>query len=406
IRLVDRKERKRTQKEVEDAMRQAVSVIPGTDISVGWNRPIYVAILGTDPEGLAKIATEFAEKVKKIPGAVDVETTVQAGMPAYAVRLKPDAVRELGLTPQQVSNSLRAYVTGDAATTWTTPEGDQVDVTLRLPEASRERVEQLRALPVAFAANGTPIALDSVAEIVPVFNPENIRRQNLQRREAVCAGVKDRSPGEVGAEVQKLVERTTLPPGYSFDVGGQMQEQAEAFSGLLAAMGLAVVFIYIVLASQFGSFLQPIAIMASLPLALIGVMLALLLWNSTLNVFSMIGLVMLMGLVTKNAILLVDFANQGQRQGMARTEALLAAGQVRLRPILMTTAAMIFGMLPLALGLGEGAEQQSPMGRAIIGGVITSTLLTLVVVPVIYSYLDEWESRWLRRGVRAGPGEA
>ncbi|MFY7903994.1 MAG: efflux RND transporter permease subunit, partial [Rubrivivax sp.] len=124
------------------------------------------------------------------------------------------------------------------------------------------------------------------------------------------------------------------------------------------------------------------------------------------NIFSMIGIVFLMGLVTKNAILLVDFANQGQRQGMARTEALLAAGQVRLRPILMTTAAMIFGMLPLALGLGEGAEQQSPMGRAIIGGVITSTLLTLVVVPVIYSYLDEWESRWLRRGVRAGPGEA
>ncbi|MFM7506476.1 MAG: efflux RND transporter permease subunit, partial [Rubrivivax sp.] len=218
IRLVDRKERKRSQKEVEDAIREAVAVIPGTDISVGWNRPIYVAILGSDPEGLARIATEFADKVKKIPGAVDVETSVQAGMPAYAVRLKPDAVRELGLTPAQVSASLRAYVTGDAATTWTTPEGDQVDVTLRLPEASRERVEQLRALPVAFAANGTPIALDSVAEIVPVFNPQNIRRQNLQRREAVFAGVKERSPGDVGADVKKLVEQTTLPPGYSFDI--------------------------------------------------------------------------------------------------------------------------------------------------------------------------------------------
>ncbi|MCZ8175252.1 MAG: efflux RND transporter permease subunit [Pseudomonadota bacterium] len=387
IRLVDRQARKRSQKEVEDALRDAVAVIPGTDISVGWNRPIYVAILGSDPEGLARIATEFAAKVKQIPGAVDVETSVQAGMPAYAVRLKPGAVRELGLTPGQVSASLRAYVTGDAATTWTTPEGDQVDVTLRLPEASRERVEQLRALPVAFAANGTPIALDSVAEIVPVFNPENIRRQNLQRREAVFAGVKDRSPGEVGAEVQKLVERTTLPPGYSFDVGGQMQEQAEAFSGLLAAMGLAVVFIYIVLASQFGSFLQPIAIMASLPLALIGVMLALLLWNSTLNVFSMIGLVMLMGLVTKNAILLVDFANQARKAGATVAEALLQAGLVRMRPIIMTTMAMVFGMLPLALAFNDGGEIQAPMGRAIIGGVITSTILTLVVVPVLYSYL-------------------
>ena len=391
IRLEDRKDRKRSQKEVEDAIRTAVAVVPGTDISVGWNRPIYVAILGNDPEGLAKIATDFAEKVKQIPGAVDVETSVQAGMPAYAVRLKPDAVRELGLTTAQVSASLRAYVSGDAATTWTTPDGDQVDVTLRLPEASRERIEQLRALPVAFAgsgsAAGTPIALDSVAEIVPVFNPQNIRRQNLQRREAVYAGVKDRSPGDVAADVQKLIGQTKLPPGYSFDVGGQMQEQAEAFSGLLAAMGLAVVFIYIVLASQFGSFLQPLAIMASLPLALIGVMLALLFWNSTLNVFSMIGLVMLMGLVTKNAILLVDFANHARKAGATVADALRQAGLVRLRPIIMTTMAMVFGMLPLALALNDGGEIQAPMGRAIIGGVITSTILTLVVVPVLYSYL-------------------
>ncbi|MCU0951454.1 MAG: efflux RND transporter permease subunit, partial [Burkholderiaceae bacterium] len=150
-------------------------------------------------------------------------------------------------------------------------------------------------------------------------------------------------------------------------------------------------------------FIQPLAIMVSLPLSIVGVMLALLITGTTQNIFSMIGIVFLMGLVTKNAILLVDFANQGQRQGMSRTEALMAAGQTRLRPILMTTAAMIFGMLPLALGLGEGAEQQAPMGRAIIGGVITSTLLTLVVVPVIYSYLDAWEKRLLRnRAAHAG----
>jgi len=178
-----------------------------------------------------------------------------------------------------------------------------------------------------------------------------------------------------------------LPPGVNIDFGGQMQEQAEAFSGLMGAMALAVVFIYIVLASQFGSFLQPIAIMASLPLSLIGVMLALLLWNSTLNVFSMIGLVMLMGLVTKNAILLVDFANQALKTGATVAEALLQAGLTRMRPIIMTTAAMVFGMLPLALALNDGGELQAPMGRAIIGGVITSTLLTLVVVPVLYSYL-------------------
>jgi multidrug efflux pump subunit AcrB len=387
IALTDRKDRKRTQKQVEDALREAVSRIPGTDVSVGFNRPVYVAILGNDPEGLARVANDFAEKIKKIPGVVDVESTVKSGMPAYAVRLKPGAVRELGLTAPQLASSLRAYVNGEAATHWTTPDGEQVEVLLRLNESQRERVDQLRDLPVAFARDGTPVSLSSVAEITEVFNPEIIRRQNLQRREAVFAGVKDRSVGEVGEDVQKLVKQTSLPPGFSFDIGGQLQQQAEAFGGLLAAMALAVIFIYIVLASQFGSFLQPIAIMASLPLALIGVMLALLAWRSTLNVFSMIGLVMLMGLVTKNAILLVDFANQARKAGATVADAVLQAGLIRMRPIVMTTAAMVFGMLPLALALNDGGEIQSPMGRAIIGGVITSTLLTLIVVPVLYSYL-------------------
>jgi len=387
IALVDRKDRRRSQKAVENAIRDAIARIPGTDASLGFDRPIYVAILGNDPDGLARLASEFADKVKQIPGAVDVETSVQAGIPAYAVRLKPGAVRELGLTASQVSSNLRAYVNGEAATTWTTPDGDQVDVVLRLDESQRERIDQLRSLPVAFAVDGTPIQLSSVAEIERIFNPQNIRRQNLQRREGIFAGVRDRSAGDVGADVQKLIKDTTLPPGYSFDIGGQMQEQAEAFAGLLGAMALAVIFIYIVLASQFGSFVQPIAIMASLPLALIGVMLALLFWGSTLNIFSMIGLVMLMGLVTKNAILLVDFANHARRAGATVAEALLQAGQTRMRPIIMTTAAMIFGMLPLALALNDGGEIQAPMGRAIIGGLITSTLLTLVVVPVLYSYL-------------------
>lgn len=387
ISLVDRKERDRSQKEIEDAIREQIAKIPGIEASVGFNRPIYVAILGNDPEGLIQVTKDFAEKLKKIPGIVDVDVSAKPGLPAYAVRLKPGAVRELGLAAPQVASSLRAYVNGEVATYWTTPDGEQVEVLLRLPQASRERVDQLSMLPVAFAADGTPIPLSSVATIEEVVNPDVIRRQNLQRREAIFAGVKGRPVGDVGAEVQKLVKETSLPPGYSFDVGGDTQQQAEAMNGMLGAMALAVIFIYIVLASQFGSFIQPIAIMASLPLALIGVMLALLFWNSTLNVFSMIGLVMLMGLVTKNAILLVDFANHARRAGASVTDALLQAGLIRMRPILMTTAAMVFGMLPLALALNDGGEVQAPMGRAIIGGVITSTLLTLVVVPVLYSYL-------------------
>ncbi|MBT9456844.1 MAG: efflux RND transporter permease subunit [Burkholderiaceae bacterium] len=387
ISLADRADRKRSQKQIEDAIRDEIAKLPGVEMSVGFDRPVWITILGSDPEVLTQVANQLVEKIKKVPGAVDVETTVKPGLPAFAVRLKDSAVRELGLTAPQIAASLRAYVNGDVATYWTTPDGNQVEVLLRLPREQRERIEQMNKLPIAFAKDGSPISLDQVATIEPVFNPEVIRRQNLQRREAVYAGVQGRTSGEVNDDVKKIIKATELPPGTSFMVDGAGKQQAEAFNGLLGAMGLAVIFIYIVLASQFGSFVQPIAIMASLPLSLIGVMLALLLTGSTLNVFSMIGLVMLMGLVTKNAILLVDFANHARKAGASVPEALLQAGLIRMRPIIMTTMAMIFGMLPMAIALNEGGEIQAPMGRAIIGGVITSTLLTLVVVPVLYSYL-------------------
>ena len=386
IQLTKPYERKRSQSQLEKALRDALKPIPGISVTLG-NQPIYVALLGPDPNVLETEVLKLQEKVSKVPGIADLTTSVKPGIPAFAVRLKPDAARELGLTTTQLAASLRSFVNGDVATYWTSPDGEQVDVELRLPQAARENVSQLDDLPVAYAKDGTPIALSRIADIVPVVNPVVIKRQDLQRRQAIYAGTQGRPSGDVGADVQKIVKATHLPPGYRFDVGGQTKDQQEAFQGLLLAIGAAIIFIYIVLASQFGSFLQPIAIMASLPLALLGVMLALLVTRSTLNLFSMIGLVMLMGLVTKNAILLVDFANHGRRAGLSVPEALLQAGLVRMRPIIMTTAAMVFGMLPLALALNEGGEIQAPMGRAIIGGVITSTLLTLVVVPVLYSYL-------------------
>ncbi|HEU4459641.1 MAG TPA: efflux RND transporter permease subunit [Methylibium sp.] len=387
IQLKSRRDRERSQKEVEESIRSALAPIPGIEVAFGFDRPIYVALLGPEPAVLDAETLKLAEKVRSIKGITDLETSVKPGLPAYAVRLRQDAVRELGITPADLAASLRAFVNGDVATYWTAPDGEQVEVELRLPSASRENAAQLESLPVAYAKDGTPVALGRVADVVPVGNPDVIKRQDLQRRQAIYAGVQGRPAGDVGAEVQKLVDATTLPPGYRFDVGGQTRDQQEAFGAMLAALGLSVIFIYIVLASQFASFLQPLAIMASLPLALIGVMLALLLTRTTLNLFSMIGLVMLMGLVTKNAILLVDFANHARRRGASVADALLEAGLVRMRPIMMTTAAMVFGMLPLALALSDGGEIQAPMGRAIIGGVITSTLLTLVVVPVLYSYL-------------------
>jgi multidrug efflux pump subunit AcrB len=278
-----------------------------------------------------------------------------------------------------VAQTLRAYVNGEVATTWLAGDGEQVQVVLRLPELDRQHLVQMHKLPVAYTKEGQAVELARVARIEPTANPEVIRRQNLMRREAIFASVEGRPAGDVGADVQAMMKATTPPEGIYFDLQGSTKDQQDAFSAILSAMLMAVLFIYIVLASQFNSFKQPIAIMASLPLALMGVMLSLWLTQTTLNLFSMIGMVMLMGLVTK-------------KRGLSVKDALLEAGQVRMRPIMMTTCAMIFGMLPLALALNEGGELQAGMGRAIIGGVLTSTFLTLVVVPVIYSYLVKDET--------------
>jgi multidrug efflux pump subunit AcrB len=252
-------------------------------------------------------------------------------------------------------------------------------------------------------AAGKPIMVPQrpVVQFVPSTSPQVLKRQALERRVAIYAGVDGRPGGDVMNDVQKAMKSIELPAGVRFDVGGDAQMMAETMVGFAIAITIAVVFIYLVLASQFGSFLQPIAIMVSLPLSLIGVLVALLVTKTTLNIFSVIGIVMLMGLVTKNAILLVDFANHGQREGKSQWQALMDAGQVRLRPILMTTLAMIFGMLPMAIGGGDGGQLLAPMGRAVIGGVITSTLLTLVVVPVAYTYLDSLGKRarrWFAKG--------
>ncbi len=402
LRLVPRNERSRSQKQLEQAIRQRVARIAGVEMKVGGNTPIYVALLGNDDAAMNRVIADLKTRVAGIRGITDIDVTVKEGTPALAVRLKPELAAEYGITHAQLGATLRAFVGGELSGQWLAPDGHSYEVVTQVASSGRSVQDDIASLKLATGralADGSAevVPLRAVATVESVFNPQNIRRQDLTRRVALFANVQGRPAGDVGKEVQALVKDFPLPPGLRFDVGGQIKDQQEVFAAIFGALALAVIFIYIVLASQFGSFIQPIAIMVSLPLAIVGVMLALLVTGTTQNIFSMIGIVFLMGLVTKNAILLVDFANRGQRDGLSRTDALLAAGQVRLRPILMTTAAMIFGMLPLALGLGEGAEQQSPMGRAIIGGVITSTLLTLVVVPVIYSYLDAWERRWMRR---------
>jgi HAE1 family hydrophobic/amphiphilic exporter-1 len=398
LRLTDRGTRARSQKDLERAIRQALRPIPGIELALGYDRPIWVNLLGPDPDTLKQLINAFAEKVAKVPGIADMETSEKAANPALSIRLYNDAAADLGISVQQVGATVRPLLAGQTVTYWLAPDGQNYEVNVQLPRDGRRLSSDLGNLYISTNKRGPDgelrmVPLRQVAEIVETTSPQIIKRQDLQRRVALYANAEGRPAGNVGDDVEKIVKATTLPPGYRFAIAGQQEDTAESAAALVASLGLAIIFIYLVLASQFASFTQPLAIMASLPFTLIGVLLALLLTGTTLNILSMIGFVMLMGLVTKNAILLVDFANRSRRGGAALHDALLTAGQVRLRPILMTTAAMIFGMLPLALGLGESGETQAPMGRAIIGGVVTSTLLTLVVVPVIYTYLDrltEW----------------
>ena len=399
------KTHRRSQQQMEKVIRERLEKIAGISLTVG-QRPIYIAILGNDEAKLDAVAHTLMDKMRKIRGVADIEYSQEGANPATIVKINHELASDLGLTVQQIGTALRPFVAGDQTNRWLAPDGQNYEVNVQLPKSGREKVADLADLSVASSkvdAMGNPIMvpLRQVVQFIPSTSPQMLKRQALQRRVAVFAGLEGRPLGDVMGEVNKAMKAMQLPDGVRFDVGGDAQQMDETMAGFGVALGIAVIFIYLVLASQFGSFLQPIAIMVSLPLSLIGVLVALLVTKTTLNIFSIIGVVMLMGLVTKNAILLVDFANHGQRAGRSQFDALMEAGQVRLRPILMTTLAMIFGMLPMAIGMGEGGETQAPMGRAVIGGVITSTLLTLVVVPVAYTYLDSLGKRvaaWFRRG--------
>ncbi|MFL6659025.1 MAG: efflux RND transporter permease subunit [Massilia sp.] len=398
LKLTDKKITHRiSQRELEQKIRQRLEPIAGISLSVGW-RPIYIAILGQDEAKLDAVARKMMEKMRAVKGVADIEYSQEGANPATIVKIDNEVASDLGLSVQQIGTALRPFVAGDQISRWLAPDGQNYDVNVQLPKSGRQKIADLGDLSVASskhdaAGNPVMVPLRQAVQFVPSTSPQVLKRQALERRVAIYAGVEGRPNGDVSDDVQKAIKTIEMPEGVRIAVGGEAEEMASTLSAAGVALGIAVVFIYLVLASQFGSFLQPIAIMVSLPLSMIGVLFALLITGSTLNIFSVIGIIMLMGLVTKNAILLVDFTNHGQREGKSQLEAIMAAGQVRLRPILMTTLAMIFGMLPMAIGMGDGGEMQAPMGRAVIGGVITSTLLTLVVVPVAYTYLDRLGKR-------------
>ena len=420
IRLVDRKNRSRSVDEISGMLRQRLQRVPGMTVthvglldSVGGNKQVEFSLQGPDLRQLEQLSRQVSEKLRVIPGLVDLDSSVKADKPVISVNVRREAASDLGLSASQIGAALRILVAGQTVGNWRAPDDQTYDVNVRLAPEARTKPQDLERLPFMSTALGAGtdgaarvVKLSQLATVEQTVGPNQINRRDLAREVAVNANVYGRSAGEVSTAVKAALDSMNIPPGYRYQFNGSTKNMAESFGYAVSALVLAVLFIYMILASQFKSFLQPLALMTSLPLTLIGVVLALLAFQSTLSMFSVIGVVMLMGLVTKNAILLVDFAirmredrtdAQGRRiPGMARSDALLEAAKVRLRPILMTTLAMIFGMVPLAFALTEGSEQRAPMGQAVIGGVITSSLLTLVVVPVTYCYLDDL-AQWFKR---------
>jgi HAE1 family hydrophobic/amphiphilic exporter-1 len=364
----------------------------------GDAKPIQVSVRGQDLARLDAISRQITEMVKAIPGAADVDRSLERDKPEVEVRVDRKVASDLGIRLDTLAMALRAMLNGEVATQFEDADGDSYDVRVRLASQQRRSIGTLGDVEILStkkddAGQDMLIPVDQVASFQRGTSSSQIRRMDLIREIRVSANTAGRPLGDVIAEIRGRVAGMKIPAGYSIVYTGQAEDMAESFGYLGDALILAVIFIYVILASQFGSFTHPLAIMLSLPLSLIGVVGILYLAGDTMNMMSQIGLILLMGLVTKNAILLVDYTNRLRKSGMPRTEALVKAGSTRLRPIVMTTLAMIFGMLPLAFEIGAGSEMRAPMARAVIGGLITSTLLTLVAVPVAYSLLDDLTRR-------------
>ena len=417
FRLVDRQLRTLNIIEFTPIIRERLRKMGGLTVthvglldSVGGSKQIEFYLLGPDQAELERIAAVVTARLQDIKGLVDIESSVKPNKPTVDITVKREAAADFGLGVGSIANQLRTLVAGQTVGVWRADNDQTYDVLVRLDPTQRTYPHDLERLPFNIGQNpdgsSRIVRLNQVAQVSESIGPNQVNRRELSREVAFSGNTYGRATGEVSQDIQTMMAGIALPDGYRYQFGGATKNMKESFQYAVVALAMGVIFIYMILASQFKSFLQPLALMTSLPLTLIGVVGALMVFRSTLSMFSVIGVIMLMGLVTKNAILLLDFAiraREGLDRGdgtqdapLGRTEALLLAAQVRLRPILMTTLAMVFGMIPLAFSVSEGSEQRAPLGQAVIGGVITSSILTLVVVPVVYCYIDDL-SQWLKK---------
>ncbi|MFO0576305.1 MAG: efflux RND transporter permease subunit [Polyangia bacterium] len=408
IKLKKKKERARSIFLIRPEVRERIATLVDVTTAVvdaggigGPQAPLQISVKGAELAQLDQVAQKVLQAVQQTRGAVDVQISQENTKPEIRVSIDRQRAADLGVQVSEIASTLRALIAGELAGNFEDKNARTYDIRVRLPSSGRTSQKDIARLfvPGAMKAEGgrSLVALDQIANLSRGTGPSKINRIDLSREIRITGGIEGRPLGDVSGDITKAVAKMDLPAGYTVDLGGQSKDLKETVGYFVETLFLAIVFIYLVLASQFESFLQPLAIMLSLPLSMIGVFLAMLVSRGNMNMMSMIGLIMLMGLVTKNAILLIDNANQRRDEGLSRDEALITAGEIRLRPIVMTTLAMIFGMMPLALALGEGSEFRSPMARAVIGGLISSTLLTLVVVPVVYTYLDSIGAFFVRK---------
>jgi HAE1 family hydrophobic/amphiphilic exporter-1 len=405
VRLLPKADRERGQEEIASALRERAKQVGGATAALGTGnfggtKQIMIQLQGPDIAVLNRLAEQVEGQVKQVQGAVDVSLSTKGQKPELTVDLNRGLAGSLGVTAAQVAQALRPAFAGLDAGDWVDPSGETRDVYVRFAAESRARTGDLERVPVVLQGPQGPVTvpLGQVASVSRGLGPAQINHLDRERVINVEANTQGRPLSEVVGDIMSRIQQhVTMPVGYNLSFGGDTEDQQEVFGRIIFALGVAVMLMYLILVVQFGSFLDPLAILLSLPLSLIGVVLGLWLAGSTLNLMSMIGIIMLMGIVAKNAILLVDFAKWGKESGLSRRDALIQAGAIRLRPILMTTFALIAGMLPVALGTGEGAQFRAPMGIAIIGGVITSTLLTLLVIPTVWELLDEMREAFMGR---------
>lgn len=387
IRL-DRRDDRNEEQRIMDEMRQSFSSFPGLEYKISrptlfsFRTPIEVEVRGYNLQELERVSLELAQQMHNIPGLQDIKASTEGGNPEVQIIFDRRRVAQLGLDIASIGATIRNKVMGEVSTELNRLDR-KVDIRVRAQEQDRNSIDDLKKLVIS-TTGSVPIQLASVADVNMERGPSEIRRIDQERVALITANLKGRDLGSISEDIQSIIDKQILPPDFRIRIGGQQREMATSFDSMKLAIALAIFLVYLVMASQFESLVQPFIIMFTIPFALIGVILTLLITNTPISVVVLIGLIMLAGIVVNNAIVLIDYINQLRKNGLPKREAIKKAGQIRMRPILMTTITTVLGLLPMAIGLGEGAELRTPMAITVIGGLLIGTLLTLIVIPTVY----------------------